>query len=48
MTTGEIVERTRKYVLEEFLEDEVTEQHFHTLRAIADYVCARRAAEAAS
>jgi acyl carrier protein len=89
MTIGDVLDRTRSYVLEQFLyarpdvvlsedeplfehgivdsmgavelvqfledeyaitigEHEVTEQHFRTLRAIADYVCAKRATEPAS
>jgi acyl carrier protein len=84
VTSGDVVERTRKYVLEQFLyartdvrlaedellfergivdsmgvvelvvfletefgilidDDEVTEQHFRSLRSIADYVCSKRA-----
>jgi acyl carrier protein len=89
VTSGDVVERTRKYVLEQFLyartdvrlaedellfergivdsmgvvelvvflenefgilidDDEVTEQHFRSLRAIADYVCSKRATSAAT
>lgn len=89
MTSSDVVERTRAYVLEQFLyartdvrlsedeplfeggivdsmgvvelvqfledeyailidDDEVTEQHFRSLRAIADYVCTKRASGAAT
>jgi acyl carrier protein len=89
MTWGDVVERTRNYVQEQFLyaqtdvrlseddllfergvvdsmgalelvqfleneyeilidDDEVTEQHFRSLRSIADYVCSKRVISAAT
>jgi acyl carrier protein len=89
MTSSDVVERTRTYVLEQFLyartdvqlsedeplfergivdsmgvvevvqfleqeygilidDDEVTEQHFRSLRSIADYVCSKRVISAAT
>jgi acyl carrier protein len=88
MTLSDVVERTRNYVLEQFLyartdvrlseseplfergivdsmgvvelvqfleneydilidDDEVTEQHFRSLRSIAEFVCSKRAISAA-
>jgi acyl carrier protein len=89
VTSNDVVERTRRYVLEQFLyartdvrlsedellfeggivdsmgvvelvqfledeyavlidDDEVTEQNFRSLRAIADYVCSKRAISTAN
>jgi acyl carrier protein len=89
VTSNDVVERTRRYVFEQFLyartdvclaedellfergivdsmgvvelvvflenefgilidDDEVTEQHFRSLRSIADYVCSKRAIGAAT